>query len=172
MNHWVAPFPLLLCLLLIGCPAPVAALPPVTQSFEQGIAIDANRWQEYQDEQGRYRVAVPIQWSQLQSAESTDIIHFVNLAESGVTRAGITIIVQGPTANLQAVADGAQKTLQTQTGISALNVISEAGITVNGLRGLERVLQYKIAEQSLTNRTIYLQHPNHLIIDPRNKTTC
>ena len=162
MKHCILRCWLFLLLCLMSCNEPTTALPSVIQTFDQAAPLDTARWQAYQDEKGRYRVAYPVQWTLLSSAVSTDITHFVNLAENGTTRAGITIIVQEPNANLSAVADKAQKTLQAQNGISEFEVISEIGVTVNGLRGLERIVQYKIAEQALTNRTIYLRHPQYL----------
>jgi PsbP-like protein len=153
---------LLFLSLLVGCTTN-SALPEVTASFRQSDTPRVTgEWETYTDQGSRYTVAYPADWIIAPSEGSADVIHFVNLSTSNSSnRSAVTVIVQGPAFNLRAIADNARQTIQEQNGVIGLQVIQERGIEVNGIRGIDQVLTYTIAEQPITHRIVYLQHPQH-----------
>ena len=160
LRQWL--IQLLFLSLFIGCTTNTA-LPEVATSFRQSdTTLVTGDWETYTDQGSRYTVAYPVDWIIAPSEESVDVIHFVNLSTTNSSnRSAVTVIVQGPALNLHAVADNARQTIQGQNGVTALQVAQEQGIEVNGMSGIDQVLTYTIAEQPITHRIVYLQHPKH-----------
>jgi|GEM_PF-4210610 len=163
---------LLICLALLGgqgCSAMAGdSLPTVTTIYTtapsnpQAAAALPFEQSLYKDHDARFEIYYPDTWKLVRSTNAADTIHFVKLAIGDeVNHAAVTVIVQGVARNLATVAETARQTIQTQPGVAQLMLLSEQGVEVNGLRGIEQVLTFSLAGKTMTQRLIYLQHSSY-----------
>ncbi|MFN8487650.1 MAG: hypothetical protein U0350_08675 [Caldilineaceae bacterium] len=153
--------PIILIAVSSGCgPAP---LPAASVHFNQPAnqLADAT-FKLYQDPGRQFGLQYPATWLAAQSKNSPGATHFVNVATpNAADRVVVTVMVQGPTHDLNKVASAAQQTIADQAGVAELALVSEQGIEVNGLHGVEHVLYFTLSGQSMAQQIVYLVHPEH-----------
>lgn len=118
----------------------------------------------YHDGDGRFQISYPTSWIIIKN-ESPDEVHFANPSLTDEMNPIIaTVIVQGPVHDLLNVARAAEETIRRQGEVENFQLVSQMGVEVNGLPGLERKISYTIRGTAITQHTIYLLHPDHTFV--------
>ena len=113
------------------------------------------QYKTFSDDEKGYAIDYPSDWQVLKSQYADGGAHFVDTNNDSPV-AVVNVNKINTTQNIAELAKSTQNYISSQAGVSEFSIISENPISVSGLKGVVKLIQYTLNENQSTVKSAFL----------------